>query len=266
MLAAAMGGDAFEGRSVIVTGASRGLGRAIAERFLARGAAVALLDVNHPLLREAEKELRATYDGRVLAEHCDVTSRSDVAQATARVVERHGCIDVLVNNAGVTTCGRVVDLTEADWDRVMDVSAKGTFLCCQSVVPHMAAARRGAIVSVASQAARRGEPLIAHYCAAKAAVLGFTRALALEVAPDIRANAVCPGIVETDMIQRELRWRAEHLGDDPAAVQSEWRQSVPLRRFQSPEQVAGLVAFLASDDASEITGQAVSIDGGAVMM
>lgn len=266
MLAPAMGGDVFEGRSVIVTGASRGLGRAIAERFLSEGAAVALVDIDRATLREAEEELRDGHGERVLAEGCDVTSRTEVAKATASIIGRRGRIDVLVNNAGVSTCSPIEELAESDWDRVMDVNAKGTFLCCQSVVPHMIAAGRGSIVSIGSQAARRGEPFVAHYCAAKAAVLGFTRALAVELAPDIRVNAVCPGIVETDMIEGELRWRAEQLGDDPAMVRSEWLRSVPLARFQPPEQVAAMVAFLASDNAGDITGQAISVDGGAVMV
>ena len=247
-----------------VTGGAGGLGLATVKRLLAEGTHVAVLDRSPAALERALAELQN--DDRILAATCDVTDRESIGAALAAIVQRWGSIDTLVNGAGVCTFAAFEDISEDEWDMVIDVNAKGTFLCCQAVVPHMRAAGRGAIVNVASQAGRRGEKLIAHYCAAKGAVVNLSRALALELAPVIRVNTVCPGVIKTEMIEGELKWREQHLGQDPEQALDEWRADIPLARFQQPEDIAEAIAFLASDRSSEITGQALSVDGGTVMI
>src|ERR1700733_2077357 len=162
-----------------VTGGAGGLGLATVKRLLAEGTHVAVLDRSPAALERALAELQN--DDRILAATCDVTDRESIGAALAAIVQRWGSIDTLENGAGVCTFAPFEDISEDEWDMVIDVNAKGTFLCCQAVVPHMRAAGRGAIVNVASQAGRRGEKLIAHYCAAKGAVVNLSRALALEL-------------------------------------------------------------------------------------
>lgn len=253
-----------EGKVAAVTGGAGGLGLATVKRLRADGARVAMLDRSRTALESAQRELQD--DDRILAATCDVTDRESIDAALAQIVQRWGSIDTLVNAAGVCTFGAFEDISEDELDLVLDVNAKGTFLCCQAAVPHMRASGRGAIVNVASQAGRRGEKLIAHYCAAKGAVVNLSRALALELAPVIRVNTVCPGVIRTEMIEGELQWRRQHLGEDPEQALDQWRAEIPLARFQQPEDIAQAIAFLASDRASEITGQALSIDGGTVMI
>jgi NAD(P)-dependent dehydrogenase (short-subunit alcohol dehydrogenase family) len=160
---------------------------------------------------------------------------------------------------------KVVDTPESDWDLVMDVNAKGVFLCTKAVLPHMLERGSGNIVNVASQAGKRGYKLFAHYCASKAAVIVFSRGVALEVAPHVRVNCVCPGIVNTDMMEREYAWETAMTGEPKESIKTRWMAGIPMGRFQEPEHVARVVLFLASDDASEMTGQAINITGGMVM-
>ncbi len=249
---------------VAVTGGAGGIGLATARRFLAAGARVAVLDRSSAANEQALAALAPEHGERVLTLSCDVTDRASVDAAIAAVVERWGSIGTLVNGAGYCTFGAFEELGEDAWDQVMDVNAKGVFLCSQAVVPHMRARGSGAIVSVASQAGRQGERLIAHYCAAKAAVVNLSRAMALELAPAIRVNVVCPGVVRTPMIEGELRWRQEVRGEDPEQTLAEWRAGIPLGRFQQPDDIAQAIAFLAA--AGEVTGQALSVDGGTVMV
>jgi NAD(P)-dependent dehydrogenase (short-subunit alcohol dehydrogenase family) len=183
----------------------------------------------------------------------------------AKANEELDGIDILVNNAGVITMDKIVDVTPEDWDFVMDVNAKGVFLCMRATVPGMLERGGGQIVSVASQAGKRGYKLFAHYCASKAAVILLTKGLALEVAPTIRVNCVCPGIVNTEMMDREYVWEEEMTGEKQESIKERWMSGIPMGRFQEPEHVAGVVQFLASDAASEMTGQAINITGGMVM-
>ena len=176
-----------------------------------------------------------------------------------------GGIDVLVNNAGVITMDKVVDVTEKDWDFVMDVNAKGVFLCVKAAIPGMLERGSGNIVNIASQAGKRGYKLFAHYCASKAAVIVFSKGLALEVAPTIRINCVCPGIVNTEMMDREYAWEEEMTGESKDSIKARWMSGIPMGRFQEPEHIARLALFLASDDSSEMTGQAINVTGGMVM-
>jgi len=254
----------FEGRSAVVTGAAQGMGRAIAQAFVDEGAQVLLGDLNADKVEQTAVELDRG-QGRVSAIACDVTKADQVEAMVAATIDRYGKIDHLVNNAGTITMHKVVDLTEEDWDLNMTVNAKGVFLCMRAVLPHMLERESGTIVNVASQAGKRGYKLFAHYCASKAAVILLSKGTALEVAPHVRINCVCPGIVNTDMMEREYAWEEAMTGEPKTEIQKRWMSGIPMGRFQEPEHVARLVMFLASDDSSEMTGQAINITGGMVM-
>jgi NAD(P)-dependent dehydrogenase (short-subunit alcohol dehydrogenase family) len=228
----------FDGQNVVVTGAAQGMGKAIAEAFAAEGARLLVADLNEAGAQAVAKEV-----GGVGV----------------------GCDDILVNNAGTITMHPVVELTEQDWDLCMDVNAKGVFLCTRAVLPGMLERKKGAIVNIASQAGKRGYKLFTHYCASKAAVIVFSKGVALEVAPDVRVNCVCPGIVNTDMMEREYAWEEAMTGEAKESIQQRWMAGIPMGRFQEPHHVAGVVLFLASQDASEMTGQAINVTGGMVM-
>jgi NAD(P)-dependent dehydrogenase (short-subunit alcohol dehydrogenase family) len=247
----------FDDRVVVVTGAAMGLGRAIARAFLASGAHVVALDRREP-------DSPGT-SARLTTARCDVTDADQVDAAMRAVAERHGGIDVLVNNAGTSTVTPVAELPERDWDTVMDVNAKGTFLCCRSALEPMRARGAGAIVNIASQAGKRGVANIAHYCAAKAAVINFSRALALEVAPAIRVNCVCPGIVDTALVREQLGAQAATRGVGEDEIRAEWLREIPLGRLQPADAVTAAALYLASVDAAETTGEALNVSGGMVM-
>lgn len=253
----------FEGRGVVVTGAAQGMGRAIAKGFLAEGARVVLCDLNEEGVRKTAEELDS--NGNTFAVRCDVTNSGDVEHLVGAAIDHLGEVNVFVNNAGTITMRQVVDLGEDDWDLVMDVNAKGVFLCTRAILPHMLDRRSGAIVNIASQAGKRGYKLFAHYCASKAAVIVFSKGVALEVAPDVRINCVCPGIVNTDMMEREYAWEEAMTGEPKESIRKRWMSGIPMGRFQEPEHIARVAMFLASDDASEMTGQAINVTGGMVM-
>jgi NAD(P)-dependent dehydrogenase (short-subunit alcohol dehydrogenase family) len=251
--------ERFTGKNVVVTGGAQGMGKAIAERFSREGARVLVSDLNEQGAATVAKELSGLSIG------CDVTKADQVQTMIDYGLAEMGTIDILVNNAGTITMRPVVELSEDDWDMCMDVNAKGVFLCTRAVLPSMLARKQGAIVNVASQAGKRGYKLFTHYCASKAAVIVFSKGVALEVAPHVRVNCVCPGIVNTDMMEREYAWEEAMTGEPKESIQERWMSGIPMGRFQEPHHVAGLVAFLASDDASEMTGQAVNITGGMIM-
>jgi meso-butanediol dehydrogenase / (S,S)-butanediol dehydrogenase / diacetyl reductase len=253
----------FEDKTVVVTGGNRGIGLAIAGRFAAEGANLVLASIEEQV-HEAAKEL----GGEVLAVVCDVSRAADVQALYDAAEERFGSVDVSVQNAGIITIARVEDLTEVEWDATLSVNTKGVFLCCREAIRHMRRGGRGGrLINTASGQARDGFIYTPHYAASKFGVIGLTQSLAKEVATEgITVNAICPGIIETDMWAYNDRVWGSMLGDyAPGELMAEWVQKIPMRRAGTGDDVAGLVAFLASEDAAYITGQAVNVDGGLIM-
>jgi meso-butanediol dehydrogenase / (S,S)-butanediol dehydrogenase / diacetyl reductase len=257
------GAGALQDKSVLVTGGASGIGKAICRRLAAEGARLCIADVN----RGAAEATAATFGAGHMALHCDVTRADSVAAAFNDAIAAFGALDIVCANAGVSTMNRVVDLTESEWDFNMDVNAKGIFLTDQAAVRHWLAAKRpGVIVNTCSVGGKMGAPLLAHYCASKFAVLGFTQSLAKEVARDgIRVNCVCPGFVRTAMQAREAAWEGSLRGMTPEAVLAEYVSLTPIGRLEEPEDVAEAVLFLAGDGARFIAGEALNVSGGAFM-
>ncbi len=257
----------FVGKVAVVTGASRGIGRAIAEAYLEEGAKVALCARS---LAELER-LADSWNGkdrRAIALSCDVTSGDEVRRAFEEVEKSWGKLHVLVNNAGIsgrTPLGPPRDGEEESWDRILATNLTGSYRMTRYALPLMSSGG-GRIVNMSSVLGRFGVPGYAAYCTAKHGIIGFTRALALELAPrGITVNALCPGWVETDMADQGIRETAAVLGVSPEAFREQAIAGVPLKRFLDPAEIAKLVLYLTSDDASGITGQAYNICGGQVM-
>ena len=245
--------DQLAGKVALVTGAGSGMGAATATALAREGARVAAVDLNASAANRMAEEI-ASAGGAAFAVQADVRLTGDVQRAVATTLERCGTIDVLACIAGVVGRSSVEQITEEEWDRVLDVNLKGVFLCCQAVLPIMKAKRGGKIVILGSMAGRATSTFGgAHYTASKAGVLGFCRHLAREAAPyGINVNAINPGIIDTPMVR--LRTTPEEL----AKVVS----GIPFRRMGTAEDVADLVVFLASDQAAYITGASVDIHGG----
>lgn len=253
-------------RVAVVTGAASGIGRAIAEALGRVGASVIICDRDADAATRAAVLLRqAGCDASPLA--CDVTQDADVRRAMATVVDERGRVDILINNAGVSTMHHAWDISEAEWDHIFDVNVKGVFLRGKAALPVMIRQRSGKIVNMASVAGMRGVPLLSHYAASKWAVIGYTKSLAIELAPyQITVNAVCPGYVATSMQEREIAWEATLRGLSADDVRAEYVRLTPLGRLESPGDVARTVLFLVSPLAEFITGQAVCVAGGADLL
>jgi 3alpha(or 20beta)-hydroxysteroid dehydrogenase len=245
----------FSGKVVLITGGAGGIGRAAAVRFASEGARVVLVDLAAAALAESVAAVEKVA-GEVLAMEADVTRFADVERYAEAAIARFGAIDVFFNNAGVLGAVKpLVEYPEETFDRVLAVNVKAVWLGMKAVAPRMRAAHGGAIVNTASIAGLRGSPNIIAYTASKHAVVGMTRAASLELARHgIRVNAVCPAPIETPMArQLETEVRRERL-----------TATIPMRRYGTPEEVAALVAFLASADAAYITGAIYAVDGGAM--
>jgi NAD(P)-dependent dehydrogenase (short-subunit alcohol dehydrogenase family) len=261
------------GRIAVVTGAGAGIGRAIAQALAGAGAAVAVTDLAGDRARAVAGEIGAA-GGDASWHRLDVTDRPGVEAVAADIVRARGRLDVWVNNAGVSSMRRFLELTDDDWRSNMEVNARGVFVGSQVAARHMlaqaadpATGLRGRIVVVASMAGKRGHaPFLAHYVASKFAVVGLTQAMAGELAPHgITVNAVCPGYVATSMQEREVGWEAALRGTSPAHVRQLYVDDTPLGRLETPDDVAGVVRFLAGPAARFITGEAIQVNGGAWM-
>ena len=244
-------------KTVIVTGGARGIGRAIVAKCADEGARVVFLDFDEAAATAALPEVRKA--GRAVEFlRADVTKDAEVSAAIAEVQRRHGRIDVLVNNAGVNAYFDAATMTEADWDSVFAVDLKGAWLCAKHVLPLMRERRAGSIVNIASIHATLTIAGMFPYAAAKSGLVGLTRSLALDCAPlGIRVNAVSPGWTRTQLVEEWFR-----LQPDPAAAEAGVMRAHPMRRIATPEEVANLVAFVASDEASAITGASLAVDCG----
>ncbi len=247
----------LEGKTALVTGGARGIGRAICEAFAREGAQVAVAD----LLGEVSRETATAVNG--LAVQMDVTDLESISDGVLQVENAFGKIDILVNNAGIFNMAPIDQITPEDYHRQYDVNVGGTIFACQAVVPGMKRNGGGAIINFSSQAGRRGEPNIAIYCSTKAAVISITQSLALELAHDnIRVNAIAPGVIDTPMWDTVdalfAKYENREIGEKKRLV----GESVPLGHMGHPQEVADPCVFLASDDARYITAQTLNVDGG----
>ena len=256
----------FSSKVAVVTGGSRGIGLAIARRLGLEGAAVCVA-ANESRVHEAAAELKGL-GVKALGCEVDVTSGEQVKALYRIVAEQLGEVDISVQNAGVITIARLEALTEAEWDKVMAVNTKGVFLCCQEAALRMRRAGKGGrLINTASGQARQGFIYTPHYAASKFGVIGITQSLAKELArTGITVNAFCPGIIGTEMWDyNDAAW-GKLLGDyRPGELMAKWVADIPMGRAGTGEDIAGPVAFLASEDAAYITGQTLNIDGGMFM-
>ena len=248
-----MTGD-FTGKVALVTGAARGLGHAIASELHGRGARIALNDLDQADIVRAVAELGG--GERLGAAPADVSTVAGCEAAVGATVERFGRLDVLVNNAGVDIERPIEDWDEAHWDRHVDVILKGAFFCVRAAVEQLRA-NRGNVVNISSNLGIHAIRDNAGYCAAKGGLLNLTRALALDLAPEVRVNCLCPGVMNTEL----MRQCAVDSGDVEAYYET-YERYAPLRRISEPAEIAKSVAFLASDDAAFLTGAVLAADGG----
>jgi NAD(P)-dependent dehydrogenase (short-subunit alcohol dehydrogenase family) len=247
----------LEGKVAIVTGAASGIGRGISIRLAEMGALVALLDIDDIKGRACEAEIEAQAGSAVFL-NCDVRSAAECRRAVETVIQRAGKIDILCNCAGIVIRKDIVELSEDEWDRVLDVTLKGIYLLSREVVPHMICGGGGSIVNIGSGWSLKGGPRAASYCAAKGGAVNLTRAMAIDHGKNnIRVNCVCPGDVDTPMLRSECA----QLGQDVQAFMQE-AANRPLGRVGTVDDVANAVLFLVSPMASWITGAALVVDGG----
>lgn len=242
----------LSGKSALVTGATSGIGRAIAMAMAHAGAHVAINHLNQPKAAKALVDDIVATGGKAIAIAADVTSRTQVETMTGDVLRTFGQLDILVNNAGVILEKPFLELTDTDWDHVVDTDLKSVFLCCQAALPAMLHQGSGVIINIASDLAYLGRESYAPYCAAKAGVLGLTRALAREFAPAIRVNAIAPGPVATAMVS------VEHMS--PEMIERE--RAIPAARIAEPDEIASTAVFLASREAGFYYGQTFGPNGG----
>lgn len=245
----------FEGKVAIVTGGSRGIGKEVAKKLADLGANLA---INYTSKEEEALKTKSEIEAlgvKCIALKCDVSKSNEVNEMVDSIIKEFGKIDILVNNAGITKDGLLMRMNEEDFDRVIDINLKGVFNCTKAVTKSMMKKRFGKIINISSVVGVIGNPGQANYCASKAGVIGFTKSVARELASrNINVNAIAPGFIETDM--------TKVLGDN---LKQSMLLNIPKNTFGKPEDIANVVAFLASDMAGYITGQVINVDGGMVM-
>jgi 2-hydroxycyclohexanecarboxyl-CoA dehydrogenase len=247
------------GRVAVVTGAASGMGSAIARRLAAHGDRVALLDLQGEATLRAAEEIR-DQGAQAIGVAADVTDRAAVDAALDEVRAELGPIQIMITAAGLDAFERFTEITPASWERVLAVNLTGTFHCLQAAVPDMLEGAWGRIVTISSSSAQSGAPRMAHYVAAKAGVIGLTRALALDLARHgITVNVIPPGMIDTPMLRRAAA------GGDIGALEKTAARAVPIGRAGRPEEIAATCAFLCSDEAAFITGQVIGVNGGMVL-
>jgi 3-hydroxybutyrate dehydrogenase len=250
---------------VFITGAGRGVGRALARRFGSAGYAVAVTGRAEPSIAAVAGEVRAG-GGRAEPIVCDVTDREAVARAAGEAERRLGPIEVLVNNAGVVDSAPFTRMEHATWERILAVNLAGTYHAMRAVLPGMVERGSGRVINIASTAGKTGFLYTSAYCAAKHAVVGLTRSVALEVAArGVTVNAICPGWLDTDMTRESIARIVRTTGRSEADARAALERMNPQRRIIDPDEVAAFAVFLAGPDAKGITGQALNIDGGEVV-
>jgi len=245
-------------QSVLITGASSGIGAGLAQAFAAQGSKVAINAPDAAAMKQAKKLVTSIENqgGQACAIQADVSQASDVEAMVRQVQDTYGALDILINNAGIARSAPIHEITETDWDEVMAVHMKGTFLCTRAALPQMLERNRGRIINTASQLAYKGAPGFAHYTAAKGAILSFTRTLALEIGSgEVTANCVAPGATLTPI-----------LDDVPSDILEAIRQGIPRGKLAEVDDIIGAYLFLASDGAAHFRGQCLSPNGGDVFL
>jgi NAD(P)-dependent dehydrogenase (short-subunit alcohol dehydrogenase family) len=249
----------LKGKVGMVTGAGRGIGKEIALAFAREGCSVVVNDVNQESIAQVLGQVEAS-GGRCLGAAADVSRGLEVERMVGDALARFGKIDLLVNNAGLISFSPFLELAEEEWDRLYSVNVKGVFLCSKAVGRHMRGRREGVILNIASIAGKTAGLYAPHYASSKAAVINLTQALAKELAPArVRVNAICPGFVETGMLTDFQEVQARQLGLDEQKVKQSYLDLSGWHRMGRPEDVADLALFLASDESSYITGQAINV-------
>jgi len=249
----------LEAKCALITGAARGIGRAFAEAYVREGAKVAIADIDVARARETAASLGAA----AIAVAMDVTKQASIDAAVAETIDRLGRIDILINNAALFTAAPIVEITREDFANVFDVNVSGTLFTMQAVARHMIARGGGKIINMASQAGRRGEPLVAVYCATKAAVISLTQSAGLNlIRHGINVNAISPGVVEGEHWDGVDTFFAKYENKAPGQKKKEVGESVPYGRMGKAEDLTGMAIFLASDEADYIVAQTYNVDGG----
>ncbi|MGR3709950.1 MAG: L-iditol 2-dehydrogenase [Alterinioella nitratireducens] len=250
----------LRGKSALITGAARGIGLAFAQAYAAEGAKVALSDID---IERASKAARDIGDAAIAVE-MDVTQQASIEAAVAETVDRFGQIDILINNAAIFTAAPIVEIERADFDAVFKINVAGTLFTLQAVARHMIARGGGGrIINMASQAGRRGEPLVAVYCASKAAIISLTQSAGLDlIRHGINVNAISPGVVDGEHWDGVDAFFAKHEGKAPGQKKREVGAAVPFGRMGTAHDLTGMAVFLASDEAEYIVAQTYNVDGG----